>query len=52
MYELLCCPITKTDLIKMNDAYYSKESLLAYPIINGTPCLLPNNAIIATHFLD
>lgn len=48
----LCCPITKTSIIKKNNAYFSKESLLAYPIIDDIPCLLPENAIVATKFLE
>jgi ubiquinone/menaquinone biosynthesis C-methylase UbiE/uncharacterized protein YbaR (Trm112 family) len=50
--DLLSCPITKTDLIQKNGACYSQESLLAYPIIDGIPCLLPKNAIVATKFLN
>jgi uncharacterized protein YbaR (Trm112 family) len=37
---------------KIRDNYFSKESLLLYPIIEMIPCLLPENAIIATHYLD
>lgn len=48
----LCCPITKTGLMRKNDAYYSQESLLAYPILDGVPCLLPRNAIVATKYLN
>lgn len=48
----ICCPITKTNVIKKNNAYYSQESLLAYPIIDEIPCLLPQNAIVATKFLE
>jgi uncharacterized protein YbaR (Trm112 family) len=44
------CPITKTKLSYENDAYFSNESLLVYPIIKNIPCLLPQNAIVATHF--
>ena len=51
-FDSLCCPITKTSVIKKNNAYFSQESLLAYPIIDEIPCLLPQNAIIATKFLD
>ncbi|MCY6959587.1 methyltransferase domain-containing protein [Clostridium brassicae] len=47
----ICCPITKTNMIRKNNAYYSPESLLAYPIIDDIPCLLSQNAIIATKFL-
>lgn len=48
----LCCPLTKTKLIMENGCYYSKESLLAYPIIGGVPCLLGSNAIVATKMLE
>lgn len=48
----LCCPITKTPLLKLESCYYSKESLLAYPILEGIPCLLNNNAIISTKMLE
>jgi ubiquinone/menaquinone biosynthesis C-methylase UbiE len=50
--EHLACPTTKTHLTKSQNAYFSKESLLAYPIIGNIPCLLPSNAIVATHFND
>lgn len=48
----LACPVTKKPLELIRNNYYCKESLLLYPIVDGTPCLLPNNAIIATHYLD
>ncbi|OLN24025.1 hypothetical protein BTO30_00995 [Domibacillus antri] len=48
----ICCPVTKTEIIKKNNAYFSQDSLLAYPIIDNIPCLLTQNAIIATKFLD
>ncbi len=48
----LACPITKAAIKKIKDTYFCEKSLLAYPIIDGIPCLLPQNAIIATHFLD
>lgn len=47
----ICCPLTKTKLIKTGNAYFSQESLLAYPIINGVPCLTVQNAIIATKMI-
>jgi ubiquinone/menaquinone biosynthesis C-methylase UbiE/uncharacterized protein YbaR (Trm112 family) len=50
--DSLCCPITKGTLLKKDNVYYSPDSLLMYPIISEIPCLLPTNAIIATHFLD
>lgn len=48
----LCCPITKTPLHKIGNCYYSKESLLAYPIIDNIPCLMSSNAIIATKMIE
>ena len=49
--DSLCCPITKSNIEKFSDAYYAKESLLAYPIIGGVPCLTQQNAVVATKFL-
>lgn len=48
----LCCPITRTALLQKGNVYYSEGSLLAYPIVEDIPCLLPQNAILATKFLD
>ncbi|MBM6997246.1 methyltransferase domain-containing protein [Paenibacillus sp. DXFW5] len=48
----LCCPITKTSLNLQGTAYYSSEGMLAYPVLEQVPCLLPQNAIVATHFND
>jgi len=45
------CPITHSILSKTKSAYYSENALLAYPILDGIPCLLPENAIVASHFL-
>lgn len=48
----LCCPVTHTNINIYKKTYYSQKSLLAYPIIDNIPCLTPQNAIIATKFLD
>lgn len=48
----LCCPLTKTPIIKDHNAFFSKESLLVYPIIDEIPCLLTQNAVVATKFLE
>ncbi|MBO1224048.1 MAG: methyltransferase domain-containing protein [Candidatus Scalindua sediminis] len=48
----LACPITKAPLELIRNNYYCKESLLLYPIADQIPCLLPENAIIATHYMD
>lgn len=44
------CPVTGGKLEKQEDCYFAPESLLAYPIIGGIPCLLPENAILASGF--
>lgn len=46
------CPISKSNLIKAENEYFSKEGLLVYPVISGIPCLLSDNAIIATKYSD
>lgn len=44
------CPITGGVLEKSGDCYFAAESLLAYPIIGGVSCLLPENGILASGF--
>ncbi len=46
------CPISKKPLEKIGDTYFSKESYLAYPIVNGVPVLLSDYSIIATKMND
>lgn len=46
----LVCPISHTPLIKINEfLLYSKDSFLTFPIIEGIPCLLKENAVLTTH---
>jgi ubiquinone/menaquinone biosynthesis C-methylase UbiE/uncharacterized protein YbaR (Trm112 family) len=45
--EILCDPIGKGRLIKGKSSYFSKEGLLAYPIVEDIPCLMPDNGILA-----
>lgn len=33
---------------QIGNVYYSDESMLAYPIINGVACLTSENAVVAT----
>ena len=42
------CPITKTKLEKIGNAFFSHESLLAYPIVNDVACLTREHAVVAT----
>lgn len=47
---MLVCPATRKRLSEYNqNLLYSEESALAYPVINNIPCLLIENAILATH---
>ncbi len=48
--HVLACPVSKTPLVFTNGIYYSKDSFLAYPVISNIPCLLEENAVLATHF--
>ncbi|MBC7474199.1 MAG: methyltransferase domain-containing protein [Candidatus Sericytochromatia bacterium] len=48
----LVCPISHTELINYNEnILYSKDSFLAYPVIDNIPCLLKENSILASHLL-
>ena len=46
------CPISKTRLVKLNGNWYSKEAGLLYPEIDGVPCLIEQQAILATKYLN
>jgi uncharacterized protein YbaR (Trm112 family) len=46
----LACPVTKTPLRLIKGSYFSEEGLLAYPVIDTVPCLLKENAVVATHY--
>ena len=52
--DYLACPITNSPLSFYPEkmAYFAPNSLLAYPVIAEVPCLLAQNAVIATHFLS
>lgn len=47
-----CCPVYKKELTEMSDCWYSPESLRAYPILNGIPCLRGNQSIVASKLTD
>jgi ubiquinone/menaquinone biosynthesis C-methylase UbiE len=50
--DFFACPISKSELIKdeEDNIYFSKESLVVYPIIKGIPCLRKENAILASKY--
>lgn len=45
-------PITKKALLRKGGVYYCEHSMLMYPVVEGVPCLLEDNAIIATKFME
>ena len=49
--EVLCDPISKGNLIKGKSSYFSKDCLVAYPVIEDIPCLNLENAILATKYI-
>ena len=48
---MLCDPITRDPLKVVKNVYFSESSYLAYPIIDGIPCLTPENAIVTTKLI-
>ena len=46
LLEILVCPITKNNLIldEINNELISEEAKLAYPIRDGIPIMLPDEA--------
>lgn len=48
----LVCPISHKALSSYQNSFlYAKDSFLAYPVLDGIPCLLKDNSILATHLL-
>ena len=48
--NIFCDPILKADMRIGNNEYYCEKTMLAYPVILGIPCLLLNNAVVATKY--
>ena len=44
LMEVLVCPVSKKSLIQKGDELICKESKLAYPIRDGIPIMLPEEA--------
>jgi SAM-dependent methyltransferase len=44
----LVCPQYRTPMVTAEDLYYSEDSLRAYPVLRGIPCLKPEHGIIAS----
>ena len=45
-----CCPITKTKLNDCGDVFFSPQSRLMFPVIQGIPCLLDSQAILGCKY--
>jgi uncharacterized protein YbaR (Trm112 family) len=44
LMEILVCPVSKKTLIQKGEELICKESKLAYPIRDGIPIMLPEEA--------
>ena len=48
--SVFACPRYGTALTRNTDSFFSEESLLAYPIIKGVPCLRKENAVLVSKY--
>ena len=48
--NVFACPKFKTPITLINNAFYSPEALVAYPIIGDIPCLRIQNGIFSSRF--
>lgn len=46
------CPLTKAPLTKKGNVYYADDALLAYPVMDGVPLLIKEQAVVATKLND
>jgi hypothetical protein len=44
LMEILVCPVSKSSLVQISDELLCYESKLAYPIRDGIPIMLPEEA--------
>jgi uncharacterized protein YbaR (Trm112 family) len=44
LMEILVCPISKNSLVQIGEELFCYESKLAYPIRDGIPIMLPEEA--------
>ncbi len=49
---MLASPLSRAPLVSRADCLYSPEDGLAFPRIQGIPCLLAANGVVATRLLD
>lgn len=48
--SIFCDPVSKAGLEKHMDAWFCKESMLAYPVIGDIPLLMEKYAVVATKY--
>lgn len=46
------CPVSGYPLAEKDGFWYSDDSMLAYPILGGVPCLRGEKGIVASQYLD
>ena len=44
LLDILVCPVSKDNLIQIGDELFSKKGMLAFPVRNGIPVMLENEA--------
>ena len=44
LLDILICPVSKDSLVIVGDELFSKKGMLAYPIRDGIPVMLENEA--------
>jgi len=44
LLDILVCPVTKGKLVKKGDELWSRQAALAYPIRDGIPVMLEDEA--------
>jgi uncharacterized protein YbaR (Trm112 family) len=49
LLDILVCPVTKGKLIKKDNELWSRQAALAYPIKDGIPVMLEEDARSLTH---
>jgi len=47
-----CCPVCTTQLTQHNGHYFCQECFLIYPVIKNIPCLLRENGILGSKYLN
>jgi len=46
------CPRCHHGLVNHGGSFFCTDCLIVYPLVGGIPCLLPQNAILATKYMD